>query len=249
MTCDDAEVLLAANAIGSLDHGDQGVLRLHLEGCCDCRAAGGVYLHVGAILAEAMVPPVTPPLRLRTSLMAQVTGEARARSSAGPVACGSRWYRRLWLRIPAGRPFILAGGVLAAAASLLAAWSFAGARPNGSLAVRLSTCGSAGASATRCALDYDPAAHQAALTMHSLTFPAVFGASSAQIYEVWLMPAGGAPLPAAFLTEAPVGGEWSAVVSADLDRYVAVVVTAEPQVGSPAPTGPEVLRVRLPARD
>jgi hypothetical protein len=37
MTCDESELLLSAHAVGSLDPGEEDGLRLHLEGCRDCR--------------------------------------------------------------------------------------------------------------------------------------------------------------------------------------------------------------------
>jgi anti-sigma-K factor RskA len=100
--------------------------------------------------------------------------------------------------------------------------------------------------ATRCALDYDPSRHQGVLTANGLTLPAVLGGTSAQTYEVWLIPAGGAPLAAAYLAQGPDGGSWSSVISRSLHGFAAIAVTAEPAGGSLAPTGPEVLRVPLP---
>jgi anti-sigma-K factor RskA len=148
--------------------------------------------------------------------------------------------------VPSGRRFTAAGGLVAAAASLLAAWSLAGPRPAAAVAVRVPTCGSAGVPATRCALDYDPDRYQAVLTATGLTLPAVLGGPSAQTYEVWLIHTGGAPMPAAFLAQGPDGGGWSALIAGTLHGCAAIAVTAEPAGGSPAPTGPEVLRVPLP---
>jgi anti-sigma-K factor RskA len=245
MTCDESELLLAAYAVGGLDPGEEGGLRVHLEGCGDCRELGGVLLHVGAMIAGT-VTPVTPPPSLRRDLMARVEAEARGRSSAAVPQRSARWHRRLWSRVPSGRRFTAAGGLVAAAASLLAAWSLAGPHPAGAVAIRVPTCGSAGAPATRCALDYDPNRHQAVLTATGLTLPAVLGGASALTYEVWLIPAGGAPMPAAFLAQGPDGGSWSSVISRSLHGCAAIAVTAEPAGGSLAPTGPEVLRVPLP---
>jgi anti-sigma-K factor RskA len=250
MSCDDAELLLAAHAVGSLDAHDESALRHHLGGCADCRVLGGVLLHVGTMIAET-APPAIPPPTLRRSLMAQVEAEARARAGtdgavAPVVRTASRWHRRAWAHVPAGRPFTVGAGLAAAAASLLAAWSFGTPHPSGALALRLATCGSAGVPATRCALDYEPTLHQAVLTVAGLPDPAVLGGVSAQTYEVWLIPTHGAPLPTAFLGDRPGGRGWSAAISGDLRGDAAIAVTAEPLGGSPAPTGPEVLRVALP---
>jgi anti-sigma-K factor RskA len=237
MTCDDADLLLAAHAVGSLDHGDESDLRVHLRRCADCRVSARVYLHLGGMIAET-VTPVTPPPSLRATLMARVAAESTPRRAP--------WHRRVWARVPAARPLTIAGGLAAAAASVLAAWSFASAHDSGAVALHLPTCGSAGTPASRCTLDYDTIRHQAVLSVDGLTLPAVLGGASAQTYEVWLIPTAGAPLPTAFLAQGPGGGTWSAVIAGDLGRYAAVAVTAEPPGGSPAPTGPEVLRVPLP---
>jgi anti-sigma-K factor RskA len=245
MSCDESELLLAAYAVGGLDPGEEGGLRLHLEGCRGCREVGGALLHVGTMIAGT-VTPVTPPPSLRRNLMARVEAEARASAAAAVPQRSARWHRRLWGRVPSGRRFTAAGGLVAATASVLAAWSVAGPHPAAAVAVRVPTCGSAGVPATRCALDYDPSRHQGVLTANGLTLPAVLGGTSAQTYEVWLIPAGGAPLAAAYLAQGPDGGSWSSVISRSLHGFAAIAVTAEPAGGSLAPTGPEVLRVPLP---
>src|SRR5260370_12268912 len=105
MTCDDADLLLAAHAVGSLDHGDESDLCVHLERCRDCRVLGGVYLHLGTMIAGT-VTPVTPPPSLRSGLMARVAAESTPRRAS--------WHRRLWGRVPAGRPFPIPARLAAA---------------------------------------------------------------------------------------------------------------------------------------
>ena len=50
---------------------------------------------------------------------------------------------------------------------------------------------------------------------------------------------------AAYLTLAPDGHTWTAMISRDLDEYVAVTATIERSPGSLRPTGPEVIHTPL----
>jgi anti-sigma-K factor RskA len=66
--------------------------------------------------------------------------------------------------------------------------------------------------------------------------------SAEQIYQLWLIPADGAPIPAGLLDHA---GEPLATITLDLpatlDGIAAVGISIEPPGGSSAPTGPIVL--------
>ena len=63
-------------------------------------------------------------------------------------------------------------------------------------------------------------------------------------YEVWLMPAAGAPRPAGMMSAAGANGY--AARTAELADARAVAVTEEPAAGSPQPTGPVLARIDLP---
>ncbi|HEX3606603.1 MAG TPA: anti-sigma factor [Candidatus Dormibacteraeota bacterium] len=247
MTCDDAELLLAANAVGGLDESDEPGLRVHLRDCADCRRTGGVLLAVGTMIAE-VVPAVTPPPGLRRSLMAKVEAEARAHSTVAVQSPSPRTslLQRLG-RVPTGISLALGGGVALAVASVAVVLTAAAPHPAPSVAVHAAACQAVGVPTIDCTLDYDPRLRQAVLSVDHLVPPAVLGGGQAQTYEVWLIARGGVPLPVAFLSQHPDGGGWSAAIDADLRNGTAVAVTAEPPGGSPAPTGREIVRVTLPA--
>ena len=80
------------------------------------------------------------------------------------------------------------------------------------------------------------------LTVHGLTPPPGSGRS---VYEVWLVPAHGAPVAAAFITEQPSSATWTAVIDGDVTRYRMLAATVEPAGGSRGPTGTEVFSADL----
>lgn len=66
--------------------------------------------------------------------------------------------------------------------------------------------------------------------------------SDDQIYQLWLIPTQGAPIPAGLLGQAGDDVETITLqLPASLDNIAAVGVSVEPPGGSPAPTGPIVL--------
>jgi Anti-sigma-K factor rskA, C-terminal len=246
VTCEDAELLLATSAVGSLDIADAGGLRLHLQGCPHCRIEGGLYLHAASMIADS-VEPMAPPPALRIRLMARIAAEAEPPRAAAASEPRPPWRLRLWRAIPATRALTLAGGLATVAFAALAAGSFALPHGTASVAVRVPACGAAGGPAARCALTYDPAAHRSVLTVQGLPAPAVVSGAPGRTYEVWLVSGSGARSPAALLTRRPGSTEWSAAISADLSGSMAVEATAEPPGGSLTPQGPEILRLWLPA--
>ncbi|MGH2541487.1 MAG: anti-sigma factor domain-containing protein, partial [Ardenticatenaceae bacterium] len=66
--------------------------------------------------------------------------------------------------------------------------------------------------------------------------------SEAQSYQLWLIPADGAPVPAGLLVvEGAQPSSQDIAVPPGAQDYAAVGVSVEPSGGSPAPTGPIVL--------
>lgn len=246
MTCQEAELLLAVDAVGGLSPVDAAGLRRHLEGCVHCRIEGGLYQYASTMLAES-VEPIAPPASLRGSLMARIHAEAAGHAPTASAGRGVPWYRRLWRTIPAGRPLTLVGGIAAVVAVALAAWSLGAPSGAPSVAVRVPVCGAASAPKASCLLIYDTVAHQSVLTVHGLAAPAVVAGTQLQTYELWLIPVSGLPAPAGLLTERPGSTEWSAAIPVDLSGYAALAATAESAArGVLTPQGPEILRVPLP---
>lgn len=259
ISCQDADVLAAALSVGSLDAADEAGLHAHLNACADCRRLAGEYMEAAARLPIAL-EPLQPPRALRTRLMKAVYAEAaaaqahRATSTAEPgratdtsaTATAGRaasLWRRLWGRVPQGRGFTLAAAGAAAALIGVAAWGAGGRTGTPAPARSVALTAMSGAPAARGQLVLDRAAGDAVLTVTGLPTPAVT-ASGEAAYEVWLIPAHGAPVAAAFLSRSP-DGTWTAAMRGEMSAYATVAATVEPPGGSPSPTGAEVFQATL----
>lgn len=236
MTCDDADLLLAAYAVGSLEDDDTALLRAHVGDCPRCQTEGARYAAAAELIPLGAEQRVPPP-ELRSRIMAQVHAEA----AAGRQPDRLPRLDRLWRRIPVGRGLTLAGAAAAIAAVGLAAVAVREGRstPAGST-LTARACGTTAAPSACGTLTWDPSTREAVLAVTGL--PRQTGS-----YEVWLVGADHSVAPAAFLTEQPDGRTWTAAIEADLGGYLALAATREPLGGSPGgPTGPEVFQVGVP---
>jgi anti-sigma-K factor RskA len=250
MTCQDAELLLAARAVGSLDAAEVAPLEEHLQQCERCQAAVTEYVAAADLMPLAL-DPVPPPPSLRTRLLTQVYAEAAA---AGPRAHERRWslrggLQRVWRGIPASRGLSAAGaaGAVAAVAITWALASHSAPSPSEPLAVQLhGTTAVPGAAGT---LTYDRRTHSAVVTVQGLpplTPQLVQGGVSNPSYELWLITSDNHPVPVAFLTQSPGSATWAAAITGrDLSGYAMVAATEEPSRGNSTPQGPEVLSATL----
>jgi hypothetical protein len=68
---------------------------------------------------------------------------------------------------------------------------------------------------------------------------------SGRVYQVWLKPAGGAPEPTKSLFVPRADGDATVAVPAEAAHMEAVLVTAEPDGGSPQPTSDPVLAATM----
>ncbi|HEX3605968.1 MAG TPA: anti-sigma factor [Candidatus Dormibacteraeota bacterium] len=245
MTCDDCDQLLAAHAVGALDADEDRRLQLHLAGCPTCRAAAAAYLRTADLLPLTL-EPVQPPPALRSRLLAQVHAEAAGQHGARTPRLP--WRRRLWEALPAARGLTLAGGIASMAAVALAVWSFAiphGGGPAAPTVLVSRACGLTTMPSACGELTYTASAHQTVLTIQGLPALAQPSDRTAAAYAVWLLH-GGAPRLGGYLTEAPDGRTWTAVLEGDSSSYDAIATTREPRVGGQVPTGPELLRIGRP---
>jgi anti-sigma-K factor RskA len=81
------------------------------------------------------------------------------------------------------------------------------------------------------------------LTVTGLPSPSTV-AKGGGVYEVWLVPADGAPVPAAYLSQQP-DGTWSAAVNGNVSSYSAIAATVEPAGGSRTPSAVRVFQAAL----
>jgi anti-sigma-K factor RskA len=236
LSCARAEELLALAAVGAVDRGDSAELDRHLEGCHDCHIVARQNAAVVSLLPVAL-EPVRPPERLRRAIMARVYAEA----AGAPVSRSA--LRRLLDRIPASRPLTALGAAAAAALVGLVVWMNTGGRtPAVAPVERFTVAGTTAQPAASGTLVYDPSRAQAVLTVRGLAAPP--GPPGA-VYEVWLVPASGPPVAAAFITEQPANGTWTAVINGPVTGYRMLAATVEPAGGSPGPTGTEVFSADL----
>lgn len=238
LTCERVEELLALASLGTLDNAEATVdVNRHLAGCESCRRTAAAFSTTVAMLPEAL-PQAQPPTGLRNAIMARVYSEAAPGSAPRRRSLAARF----WSALPRSRAFTVATGLATLAAIAFAVWG--GTRPTGNAPEpTVHTYHIAGTTAEPQAtgsLYYDGAAGRAVLVVHGLHAPDASGTPT-HVYEVWLIPAGTAPVPAGFLTLQPDGQTWTSVISGDVRAYQTVAATVEPLVGSAQPTGTQVL--------
>jgi anti-sigma-K factor RskA len=199
----------------------------HLRTCATCRHTAAEYADLASLLPSALdLEP--PPARLRRNLMAQVFAEATA---SPPVS----WWRRLIDAIPASRAFTAVG-----AAAVIAAIAFGIWGATGRMGARTPVTYTVSGTTATGTLDVSSSGSPAVLTVTGLQ--PLAGTST---YEVWLIPPQGSPKGVAFLSRAPNGSAWTAVIPGSLAGYKSVAATVEPAGGSPTPSNIEVLSGQL----
>ena len=221
----DHEVLessVAAWVLGALDPAEDETMRVHVEGCATCReVAGRLRRVVGALPLTA--DEVTPPARLRSRILAAATSAARPAAAVPsalrrqpPTALPRRGFAR---RIPT---YALAA--VAAVALLLGVIVGQVAfrpTPQREQVARFTLAGHqdmAGARATVVDLRSDGLA--------LVDFTGLPSAGPGRVYEVWLIPASGSPVPAAvFVPDA--NGAKVVLVNRSLSGYAVMAVTNE----------------------
>ncbi len=227
MSHDEVADLLALEAVGALEPSDRDAMERHLTTCAACRHTAAEYADLASLLPSAL--DVEPPAaRLRRNLMAQVYAEATA---SPPVS----WWRRLIDAIPASRTFTAVGAAAVIAAIAFGIWGATGRM--GSEAPVAYTVSGTTATGT---LDVNSGGTPAVLTVTGLQ-----ALPSTSTYEVWLIPPQGSPKGVAFLSRAPAGGAWTAVIPGSLAGYKSIAATVEPAGGSPTPSNMEVLSGQL----
>ncbi|GAC1339935.1 MAG: anti-sigma factor [Candidatus Dormibacteria bacterium] len=247
MNCEEVETLLAIHAVGGLEPDEVSLVSQHLAGCVACQKTGEAFARSAALLPLAL-PQRTPPAGLRHRLMADVYAEAAGRPLRLPLT------RRVWGRLPTGRPFgrpfaFAAGLAAAAAVTLIALVPGIGrstpATP-GSRTVAVTLHGTTAMPLAHGVLAYDPQRHEAIVTVEGLTRQSSDGTAAAPpIYELWLIRPNTAAVPAGVLSLGPDGQTWMAAMRMNAHDYQSLAATIEPAGGSSAPTGPEVLQAQL----
>ena len=243
LSCEEVDDLLPIASLGALPSDDGRELTRHLAGCARCRELGAQY----SLVADALpygLEQLKPPDRLRRNLMGQVYAD----SDSAPRHSTPLW-RRIWDRVPAGRGFTISGGLAATAAVVLIAGGLNGRinSPTPPRTVAYNVSGTTAQSGATGTLVYDSIQSRAVLTVQGLPKLPSQPATATSVYEVWLIPAHGDPVPASFLTLQPDGHTWTAVLLGDVSHYGTIAATIEPAGGTSHPTGTEVISGSLAA--
>lgn len=222
---------LAAYALGALPQAEATALERHLAGCESCRDRL-VWLRPAVDQLPVAVEQLTPPERVRESLMATV----RAEAASAAAAERSRPEQRSWwegLRQTMLRP---ATGM--AVAIVLVVGVAAGYLLRGGNEGELIPADAVSASVPSASATLERTGDDAILHVNDL--PAL---ANNEVYEVWVQRDGEMEPSSTFVLSGD--GTAEAAVPGPLDDADAVLVTAEPRPGSEQPTTEPLLEATL----
>jgi anti-sigma-K factor RskA len=226
-----------AYVLGALPDPERAGFEAHLETCSSCRAEVD-ELRMAAEALPTAAPAMRPPVALKARIMAEVEREAALLAAAGPQADRTREAprrRRLGWRWR-GAPL---GAVAALACVALLAGLGIGAlvfKDGGGQTVPFQRSGLPG----NAVAELDVSGDKAVLVARGLPAP-----GSGRTYQVWLKHPGEAPQPTAALFTPRRDGSATATVTGKLRPGDQVMVTAEPDGGSPMPTSNPILAAKL----
>lgn len=234
---DELESLVAPWVLGALDATEEDTVRAHVEACPTCRdVAARLRRVVGALPLAA--EEVAPPSRLRGRVLAAAAAASRVRDRdvARPPSVARPPLPRPGVDVAFARRIptyaLAAVAVVALLVGVLVGQvAFRGPGPSTAQVTRFTLAGHqqmAGAQATVVDLRSDGVA--------LIDFRGLPALGPGRVYEVWLVPAKGDPVPAAvFVPDAD--GAKVVVVDRSLAGYAVMAVTEEPGPdGSAAPS-------------
>jgi anti-sigma-K factor RskA len=238
-------------ALGELEGEERLSLEQHLEGCADCRKEleqmrGGL-----AMLAFSVSGP-EPPLRSRERLMNAIAKEPRRAPSAA-TARRTSWWRVFELLVAGTAALII---LLSARQNTILRQQVAALRANSTAQQQqlleandlIGALTSSEAEHFTLVAAKTPPQPQGKAIYIRRNGTLVFLASnmaplpSSKIYELWLIPKSGAPIPAGLFTPAADGS--ATVIKPQLPRGVEAktfAITVEPLAGSPSPTSQPIM--------
>jgi anti-sigma-K factor RskA len=228
---EELESSVGAWVLGALDPDEAEVVRSHVEACPTCRELAARLRRVVGALPLA-VEEVTPPPRLRERVLAAA---AATRSPTGsPVA------RRPIAKAPAPRRSVLrrmpvyalaAVAVLALLVGVVIGQVAHTPQTATTQVARFSLSGHQDMSGARASVIDLKSDGVALVDFRGLPQP-----GAGRVYEVWLIPSGGNPVPVAVFVPDSNGAR-TVVVDRSLTGYTVMAVTNEPGPdGSQAPT-------------
>jgi anti-sigma-K factor RskA len=218
---------LAAYLLGALPDAEVEEFEGHLAGCERCRDEAA-SLQAAVDVLPVAVPPVSPPTELKSRVMSVVESEAELLQAAGSEADRPARRRRRGLRGLFPRPVITAAAAAAAlAVGVVAGVAIVGDDGGGgqrTLAARVTD--PLAATTARASLVVDGS--RAKLVVRGMPAP-----ESGRVYQVWLKRGDRVPVPAGATFMLRSGDVAIPRAVRDGDQ---VMVTSEPEGGSPVPT-------------
>jgi anti-sigma-K factor RskA len=224
-----------AYVLGALEADEAERYAEHLRECPVCEEEVR-SLRVAAEALAASAPPVVPPAGLKTRVMADVRREAAVLAAAEgrggdrPARARGRWRFSPPRRAAAAFALALAALLLAVVAGRQL-----GGDATRTVAVAADPAQAAGAGG-------ELVVHDDGATLVLRRLPP---AERGRVYQVWVKHPGRDPEPTSTLFEPRTDGSATAAVAGSLQDAEAVLVTQEPDGGSPAPSRPPALTASL----
>ena len=232
----------AAYLLGALEDSERAGFEAHAAGCPDCREEIA-FLRVATDALPASVGQHEAPAALKDRIMNVVNAEAELLRAAGPEADRPRVaeprtrHRRWWQFVPrsglalAASVLLIVGGI-----SGYVLRDGGGPAPAQTIEASVNVPGVPDAEA-RLVVRGNRS------TLRTEQLPP---AGSGRVYQVWLMKKGArAPEPTDALFTVSKDGTATVDVPGTLDGVEAVLVTPEPEGGSPAPTSEPIIAASL----
>jgi anti-sigma-K factor RskA len=223
-----------AYVLGALPEDERTGFEAHVTTCEACR----IEVDQLAGAADALpvsAPAMVPPPALKARIMTEVNREAALLAAAGAgadraaVTKPARRERRRWFGL---QSVALACATLLAGIGVGAA-VFAG---GGGKTLQVAATGAA----AKAVAEVDVSGDKAVLVAHNMPGP-----GQGKTYQVWLKRPGQAPQPTSALFTPLSDGSATATVTGDLHDGDQILVTAEPDGGSPMPTSDPVLAAQM----
>jgi anti-sigma-K factor RskA len=241
--CQHADTV-AAYLLGALSDGERAQFEAHLVTCTACRDDVATLGYVVDAL-PAIAPPARPPVELRTRLMETVRAEADVLHAAGPEADRPRrsWS---WLEGMRRRPLALAGAFSVLLLAVLGGFGLRAATDQ----TKTRTVVQVRTRTVSASVDQGAAPKGTAFVVlrdgaGTLRVKGLPAPPRGYVYEVWLLRRGAvAPSPTDALFSVNHRGS-GRVALPSVHDVKAVLVTAEPDGGSPAPTSQPVINASL----
>jgi anti-sigma factor RsiW len=242
--CQHADTV-AAYLLGALPEGERSAFEAHLATCAHCRKDVAEL----RVVAEALplgVPQVAPPAALRERLLETVNAEAEVLSAAGAAADTPRRVRKRRFVASFGRPLALAGAAMALLLGVALGFGIGAAtddeRPKTQTVVQVRTVQASVDAATAPSGSAVIVVRNGVATLRVRGLPAP---PEGKVYEVWLLRRGAAaPSPTDALFSVSTRGS-GRVALPSVRGVEAVLVTAEPDGGSRAPTSQPFISASL----